>query len=34
MLIGWAWGVAAMAASASVRNQALIVQQQGKLQSS
>lgn len=34
MLVGWAWGAAAMAASASVRNQALIVQQQRKLQSS
>ncbi|KAF8168489.1 hypothetical protein B0H34DRAFT_816566 [Crassisporium funariophilum] len=34
MLIGWAWGSAAMAAALSVRSSSLLAQQQQKLQSS
>ena len=34
MLLGWAWGCAAMAAGLSVRSSKLLAQQQQKLQSS
>ncbi|KAG6826906.1 hypothetical protein H0H93_016017, partial [Arthromyces matolae] len=34
MCVGWAWGAAAMAAGLSVRNQALLAQQQQRVQAS